>query len=72
VLRVSCEIFLCVSARLLFHCSVLHLFISTMDASPTDLFSVFEYNETKVATETLKWALGANGATKHENFTYPV
>jgi hypothetical protein len=31
----------------------------------TDLFSV-EYNETKVDTETLKWALGANGTTKHE------
>jgi hypothetical protein len=36
-----------------------------MDATPTDLFSV-EYNETKVTTETIKWTLGANGATKHE------
>jgi hypothetical protein len=36
-----------------------------MDTTPTDPFSV-KYNKTKVATETLKWALGANGATKHE------
>jgi hypothetical protein len=36
-----------------------------MDDTLTDPFSV-EYDETKVETETLKWALGANGATKHE------
>jgi hypothetical protein len=36
-----------------------------MDATPTDPFSV-EYDETKIATETLKWALGANGTMKHE------
>jgi hypothetical protein len=36
-----------------------------MDDTLTDPFSV-KYDETKVTTETLKWALGANGATKHE------
>jgi hypothetical protein len=36
-----------------------------MDDTLTDPFSV-KYNKTKVTTETLKWALGANGATKHE------
>jgi hypothetical protein len=36
-----------------------------MDNTLTDLFSV-EHDKTKVETETLKWALGANGAMKHE------
>jgi hypothetical protein len=36
-----------------------------MDSSPNNPFSV-EWDETKVATETIKWTLGANGATKHE------
>jgi hypothetical protein len=36
-----------------------------MDDTLTDPFSV-EYNKTKVTTETIKWALGANGAMKHE------
>jgi hypothetical protein len=36
-----------------------------MDAYPNDLFSV-EYDETKITTETIKWTLGATGATKHE------
>jgi hypothetical protein len=36
-----------------------------MDPIPTNLFSV-EYDKTKVTTETIKWTLGANGATKHE------
>jgi hypothetical protein len=39
-----------------------------MDAYPNDLFFV-EYEKTKIATETIKWTLGATdatGATKHE------
>jgi hypothetical protein len=36
-----------------------------MDAYPNDLFSV-EYDETKIATKTIKWTLGATGTTKHE------
>jgi hypothetical protein len=36
-----------------------------MDEYPNDLFSV-EYDETKIATETIKWTLGAAGTTKHE------
>jgi hypothetical protein len=36
-----------------------------MDAYPNDLFSV-ESDKTKIATETIKWTLGATGTTKHE------
>jgi hypothetical protein len=36
-----------------------------MDYTSTDLFSI-EWDETKTNTETVKWALGANGAMKHE------
>jgi hypothetical protein len=36
-----------------------------MDTTSTDPFSI-EWDKTKIATETIKWTLGANGATKHE------
>jgi hypothetical protein len=36
-----------------------------MDSTSPDLFSI-EWDKTKITTETIKWALGANGATKHE------
>jgi hypothetical protein len=39
--------------------------MSTMDSYLNDLFSV-EYDEMKIATETIKWTLGATGATKHK------
>jgi hypothetical protein len=41
---------------------IFFIVVHLLDAAPTDPFSV-EYDETKV---TLQWALGANGATKHE------
>jgi hypothetical protein len=36
-----------------------------MDAYPNNPFSV-KYAETKIATETIKWTLGATGTMKHE------
>jgi hypothetical protein len=36
-----------------------------MDYTSTDPFSI-EWDETKTTTETVKWALGANGTTKHK------
>jgi hypothetical protein len=36
-----------------------------MDSTSNDLFSI-EWDETKLATEPIKWTLGANSATKHE------
>jgi hypothetical protein len=42
-----------------------HAYVPTMDAYLNDPFSV-EYDETKIATETIKWTLGATGAMKHE------
>jgi hypothetical protein len=36
-----------------------------VDAYLNNLFSV-KYDKTKIATETIKWTLGATGTTKHE------
>jgi hypothetical protein len=36
-----------------------------MDSSPNNPFSI-EWDETKVATETIKWTLGANSTMKHK------
>jgi hypothetical protein len=55
-------VYTCIGARDSFHSSVLHL---TMDASPNNPFSI-KWDETKATTETIKWTLGINGATKHE------
>jgi hypothetical protein len=54
---------------LLFHCSALHQCAApihpTMDSSQNDPFAI-EWDKTKVSTESIKWTLGANGASKHE------
>jgi hypothetical protein len=55
--RVSREFFIIV------HCTPLLRFI--MDISQNDLFSV-KWDKTKIATKTIKWTLGANGAMKHK------
>jgi hypothetical protein len=36
-----------------------------MDTTSTNPFAI-EWDKTKIATETIKWTLGANSATKHE------